>query len=354
MLDSACLIFNPVAGQGNSDQDLSQIKSHLEPHIRLDVQFTTEEISAQQLAKEAVERNVNCVIASGGDGTISEVASALVGSDIPLGVIARGTANAFANALDIPDNIEEACQTIVSGKQRVIDVGKCAGRTMTLLAGIGAEAELVDDADREAKNSMGMLAYFFSAFKQLQKFETFQAQLETDDKIIEVEAAAITIANVAPASSVLAQGPAGIVEDDGLLDVTIAAPQNRSSAVAASYHLLQTAIHDEGAERDDIGYLRTQRIKITTDPPQKVVLDGEIIGETPIEVECISRQLTVIVPDHLSSEPAEKLEGLPGLKVKSKTDPSLNDEESEEENSDVDVLVVDYRLLDELSFAEEQ
>ncbi|MDY7020977.1 MAG: lipid kinase, partial [Cyanobacteriota bacterium] len=111
---------------------------------------------------------------------------------------------------------------------------------------------------------------------------------------------------------------------------------------------------DEGAERDDIGYLRTQRIKITTDPPQKVVLDGEIIGETPIEVECISRQLTVIVPDHLSSEPAEKLEGLPGLKVKSKTDPSLNDEESEEENSDVDVLVVDYRLLDELSFAEEQ
>lgn len=346
MFSSACLIFNPVAGQSDSDQDISEIKRHLEPHLNLEIQFTTEEISAQQLAREALERNAECLIASGGDGTVSQVAGVLAESDVPLGIIARGTANAFANALNIPQNIEDACKTILGGKRRVVDLGKCAEKTMTLLAGIGVEAELVEDADREAKDRLGMLAYFLSAFKQLQEFEIFQATLETDDQIIEVDAAAITVANVAPASSILAQGPAGIIMDDGLFDVTIIAPNNRRSAVAASYHLLQSAIHEDGVERDDIGYLRTQRIKITTHPPQKVVLDGEIIGETPIELECIPRKLAVIVPDKFSSEPPQKLEGLPGLKVKSKTGEPLNKNQTKKDESNIDVLIVDYRIPD--------
>ncbi|MEN9872005.1 MAG: hypothetical protein RLZZ171_2997, partial [Cyanobacteriota bacterium] len=106
----ACLIFNPVAGQGNSEQDLATIKSILEPTFDLDIQYTTPEVSAGELALKAIEKNVEMIIASGGDGTISAVAEALIKTDIPLGAIARGTANAFANALDIPDTIEAACQ----------------------------------------------------------------------------------------------------------------------------------------------------------------------------------------------------------------------------------------------------
>ena len=95
---AACLIFNPIAGQGDSEQDLATIKVCLEPEIALDIQFTSKEVDAGELALQAVANNAQVIIASGGDGTVSAVTEALIGKDVALGVISRGTANAFANA----------------------------------------------------------------------------------------------------------------------------------------------------------------------------------------------------------------------------------------------------------------
>lgn len=318
MKRSACLIFNPVAGQGDSDQDLATIKSILEPEFDLDIQLTSAEVSGGELAKKAVANKAEIIIASGGDGTVSAVAEALVGTDIPLGAIARGTANAFANALDIPDTIEAACQVIVDGATKKVDAAICNGKPMILLAGIGFEADTVEDADREAKNRLGMLAYVFSGLKQLQNFDKFKTIIETDDKIIKVDANAVTVANAAPPTSILAHGTAGVIYDDGLLDVTIVAPETRASAIAVSYHLLQTASNDEAAERDDIGYLRTKSVKITTDPVQKVVVDGELVGTTPIEVECVPQGLTVFTPSQPEVQVDEKLDHLAGIEIISK------------------------------------
>lgn len=318
MTRSACLIFNPVAGQGDSEQDLAAIKRILEPEFNLDIQFTTKEVEGGELARKAIENNAETIIASGGDGTVSAVAEALIGTDIPLGAIARGTANAFVNALGIPDTLEAACQVIVDGATKKVDAATCNDRPMILLAGIGFEAETVDDADRVTKNRFGALAYILSGFKQLKEFEKFEATIETKDKIITVEANAITVANAAPPSSILAQGTAGVIYDDGLLDVTIIAPQSRTGAIAVSYHLLQTATDDEAAQRDDIGYLRTQWVKVTTEPPQKVVVDGEIIGKTPVEVKCLPRSLTVLAPVNEIVQAEEKLEHLDGIEIKEK------------------------------------
>jgi YegS/Rv2252/BmrU family lipid kinase len=318
MKRSACLIFNPVAGQSDPEQDLSSIRALLEPEIDLDIRLTTPDVDAGQLAQEAVKQGVHTIIASGGDGTLSAAAEALMGTSIPLGVISRGTANAFASALGIPDTIEAACQTILAGKTKVVDTALCNGKPMVLLVGIGFEAEVVEKADRETKNRLGMLAYILAGVKQLRDFDTFEATIETDERVITVNAAAVTIANAAPPTSILAQGPAGIIYDDGLLDLTVVAPENRAGAIASAYHLLQTALRGDAAERDDIGYMRARRIKVTTNPPQKVVLDGEIIGTMPIEVECIPGGLTILVPTTEEVQPPEKLEGLPELIVEQK------------------------------------
>ena len=323
MKRSACLIFNPVAGQSDPEQDLLTIETLLAPEIDLDIRLTTPEVDASQLAQEAVERGVHMIIASGGDGTLSAAANALVGTNIPLGVISRGTANAFASALGIPDTIEGACQTILQGTTRVVDAAQCNGKPMVLLAGVGFEAEMVEKADRESKNRFGMLAYIMAGVKQLREFDTFEAKIETDEKVITVTAGAVTVANAAPPTSILAQGPAGIIFDDGLLDLTVVAPENRTGAIASAYHLLQSAFRGDAAERDDIGYLRARRIKVTTEPPQKVVLDGEIIGTTPIDVECVPGGLTILVPVTEEVQPLEKLEGLPELTVASKPEIEL-------------------------------
>lgn len=312
----ACLIFNPVAGQTNPEQDLAAIRAILEPEMELDIEFTTPELNAGEIAKLAIATGANSIIASGGDGTLSAAAAALVGTNIPLGVISRGTANAFAHALRLPDTIAAACQVILEGTTRVVDAAMCNGLPMVLLAGIGFEAETVDRADRDAKNRFGVLAYLMAGLQELRELEMFEVEIEIEDKVIVVEAASVTIANAAPPTSVLAQGPAGVIFDDGLLDLTVVAPTNKAGAIAASYHLLQSAWNKTATERNDIGYLRSKWFKIRTNPPQKVVLDGEIIGNTPIEVECFPGSLTLFVPpDAVPSQPEEKLEGLPGLKV---------------------------------------
>ncbi len=321
----ACLIFNPVAGNTDSEQELKRVKELLSPQFELDIQFTTEEIGADKLAQEAVKKDFEIIIAAGGDGTLSEAAKALGETTIPLGVIPRGTANAFASALGIPDTLDEACETILSGKTRRIDIGRCNGKLMTLLAGIGFEAETIENASREAKQRWGALAYLVSGIQQLREIELFDAEIETDDKIIKVSAGALTVANAAPPTSILAQGPAGILYDDGLLDITIISSNTWASAIAASYHLLQSGLRGDAAKRDDIGYIRTKRVKITTDPPQKIVLDGEMIGNTPLEVECVPGGLTVMVPMLPAEKISEKLDGLPDLEIEEKS-PTVTNE----------------------------
>jgi YegS/Rv2252/BmrU family lipid kinase len=314
-MQSAYLIFNPVAGQGNAEQDLALIRAILEPAIALEIHQTTAEIDADQLALAAVNQCVEAVIVSGGDGTISATANALMGTSIPLGVISRGTANAFANALDLPTTIEAACETILMGTTRVVDAAKCNGMPMILLAGIGFEAETVERADRESKNRLGLLAYILAGIEQLGQMTQFDAEIETEEKIITVTASAITIANAAPPTSILAQGSAGVIFDDGLLDVTIVAPANRTGAIAVSYELLTSALKGDATTRSDIGYLRTKKLTITTDPPQKIVIDGEVCGTTPVTIECIPNSLTVFSPENEPLQPIERLEGLPNLTI---------------------------------------
>ena len=149
------------------------------------------------------------------------------------------------------------------------------------------KAETVNLADRNAKNRLGMLAYVLAGLKQVGKMNQFEVEIELEDKIVAVSAAAITIANAAPPTSILAQGAAGVVFDDGMLDLTIVAPATPLVAIATAFDLLSSTLRGEASDRDDVGFLRAKRFKITTNPPQKVVLDGEVIGTTPVEVECI-------------------------------------------------------------------
>jgi YegS/Rv2252/BmrU family lipid kinase len=318
MKPQASLIFNPVAGQGDPAQDLDLIKSLLSDNLDLDIIVTSAECEPGELAQAAIDRGATSIIASGGDGTLSAVAAALMGTSIPLGVISRGTANAFANALDLPTTIPEACAAILSDHTKVVDMARCNGLPMVLLAGIGFEAETVNLADREAKKRLGVMAYVLAGLSQLRNLEQFEAEIETDDKIITVSAAAITIANAAPATSILAQGAAEVVFDDGMLDLTIVAPKTAMGAIATSFDLLSSTLRGESSQRDDVGFLRSKHFKITTTPPQKVVLDGEIIGTTPLEIECIPNGLTIFAPKTEEPQVAEKLEGLPGLIIEEK------------------------------------
>jgi YegS/Rv2252/BmrU family lipid kinase len=233
-----------------------------------------------------------------------------------LGIIPRGTANAFSVALGIPTNIQGACEVIIAGLTRTVDMAYCNSLPMILLAGIGFEAETVNKADRDAKKRWGPLAYIMAGWQQLKEQKDFETTIEINGEINQVEAAAITIANVAPPTSVLAQGLGQIVPDDGLLEVLIyTSPANKMQAVAGMMGLLGAGLLKVEIQRDNLIGFRTQRIRISTNPPQKVVVDGEIIGTTPIEVECVPRGLIIMTPAFSSLPMVESIEAIDGVKV---------------------------------------
>lgn len=299
----AHLIFNPISGQGNPNQDLKLIRQILEPQIQVNVVLTKPEVSPALQARAAIEAGAELVIASGGDGTVSAVAEAVMLTDIPLGIIPRGTANAFSVALGIPTNLRAACETILAGTTRQVDVATCNSAPMILLAGIGFEAETVERASRELKNRIGVLAYIVAGMQQIADQESFEAEIEISGEMTKFECSAITIANAAPATSVMAQGFGEVINDDGLLDVTLGLTPVAAQGIAARLQgvgaiadLFTAALVKRPTQNEDILSLRVPTIKVTTTPPQKVVVDGEIIGTTPVEFECISKGLTILTP----------------------------------------------------------
>ena len=297
----AHLIFNPVSGHGNSKQDLELIKELLEPHLHLEVHLTSPDISPGELAQQAVSQDADLIIASGGDGTVSLVAGAVIGTNIPLGIIPRGTANAFGMTLGITQQIgqiRKACEIILAGQTKIVDAARCNDLPLILLAGVGYEAETIEKADREAKARWGSLAYIMAGWQQLDEQQLFEAEIEIEGEIKTFQAGAITIANAAPPTSILAQGIGEVVANDGLLDITIATVDNKLQAVTTMLSMLGAALIKTNADHDNIVHLQAPKVRIAASPAQKVVLDGEIIGNTPLEIECIPQGLTVFAPDN--------------------------------------------------------
>jgi diacylglycerol kinase (ATP) len=315
------LIFNPISGQGDETQQLALVRQRLSSGIRLQVLLTEPDRGAKSLAEEALAAQPDLIIASGGDGTVSAVAGVLFGSGIPLGVIPRGTANAFASALGIPDDLQRACDLILAGSTRRVDAARCDGQPMILLAGIGFEAETVERASRELKTRLGPLAYLVAGLQQLGDQQPFQVTMQVDGAEPEhFQATALTIANAAPATSVLAQGRGRVNPGDGRLDVTVVRGQDdpnlgRLSQVLARrvqplgdmVHLLGASLAKQVPQLEGILTLKASRIRVETTPPQKVVIDGEVVGTTPVQIEVIPGGLTVIAPPIRRPNSAEKI-----------------------------------------------
>lgn len=300
----AYLIFNPVAGQGNPDQDLALIRQILDPQVNLHTIFTQPDLDPVEQAKDAItairalqaEGETGCLIASGGDGIVSAIAGVTIETGIPLGVIPRGTANAFAVALGLPTDLRRACETIAAGNTRMVDAAYCNEIPMVLLAGVGFEAGMVNNANRELKNRLGTLAYVFSAAQQLFTQEDFTATVELDGQVLEFKTGAVTVANAAPPTSLMAQGFGEVIPDDGLLEVTIPVSNTLLQDINASAALIASVLAKSQVEDSNLVCLRTNRLKLTTHPPQALVVDGEVLAANPIEFTAVPHGLTVFAP----------------------------------------------------------
>ena len=305
------VVFNAKAG-GAKDIDGSELVARIE-------RTTGRATELVGSAREATGAQI--VVAAGGDGTVSSVASDLVGTSIALGVLPLGTSCSFAAALDITTDLDAAIALLARPERRTIDVAIVNGKTMILHCMIGFHAETIADTQTSAKQRWGVLAYAATAVRKLGSLRDFSAVLTTREHQVRCRAIAVAAANIAPVKTVLAHGPSHLLGDDGRVDITIVAADSMAEAIAAGVHLYRTGRAHEPARRDNIGSFSTSRVRIECEPQQRVLVDGEEHGGTPVVIETRHRALTVIAPAPAMAEgdPVEApLLGLPDLQVTTK------------------------------------
>ena len=311
------VVFNPGAGSATGI-DVDDLGARIERATGRSTTVLTAE-SPTECARKAIAGGARIVVAAGGDGTVSACATELVGTTVELGVLPVGTSNSFAAALEIPDDLDGAIENLARPDRRMLDVATVNGRVMILHCMIGLHAEAIADTSTTAKRRWGVLAYAASALKQLSSLTDFAVEITTHEHIVRCRAIAIAVANVAPLKTVLAHGPSHLLGDDGRVDVTIVAADTMAEAIAAGVHLYRTGRAGAPADRENIGSFSTPHLRVVTDPPQLVVVDGEECGTTPITIDTIPRALIVIAPAAAIAEgdPVEApLIGLPDLEIR--------------------------------------
>lgn len=309
------VIFNCVSGKCDPDEDLSVIRYTLEKSFEeVKVWSTTPEKGGEILGREALDSGAHVLVASGGDGTVAGVASAMKTKGVEegekpplLGVIPRGTANALCAALDIPTDIEKAAEMIATGNVRRIDFPSVVhddenvAGSMMLLCGIGFEAETVKRADRTLKKTLGAGAYALAGLASTWKQGSFRTDLVlygVSDSLMFADGKAecgelhlkglnlkgVTIANAAPPTSVMAQGIGQVMPDDGLLEVVCIAEDSPLGMIGLMISMLRSALLRTRERRGSVYGLRAKKVEVVCDPPQMIVIDGEEAGHTPISI----------------------------------------------------------------------
>ncbi len=189
----------------------------MQPYLRLLIVFSDGVSHARQIAKEAVNK-FHLVVAVGGDGTVNEVASAIVGSDAIFGIVPYGSGNGLSRFLGISMNAEKAIKNLGSGNIEIIDSARLNGQPFFNMAGMGFDAHISEVFSHGKKR--GFLTYIKSSFEEIYKYKPQLYHLEIDGKTYEREAFMLSFANSSQYGNNAHISPHASVQD-GLLDVCV-------------------------------------------------------------------------------------------------------------------------------------
>jgi len=301
-LQSTCyLIANPVAGGKKWQENEQHLIRQLTKKYSLDIHLTTKDISAQSYAKKAKQAGVKNMIVCGGDGTVGEVASVLAESDIKLGIVPFGTANALCHVLYGVSTkispVENACEAILSGKTKKIDVAYCNDQVVLLVVGIGFQEQMINSANRDNKNAMGQFAYLNGFFNAVVDGDTQTLQVSIDEQPAQtIDVQSLVVANTSPFSSVLAQGGGMPEPDDGKLHITYLQETNTlGERIIALSDLTVTSLGDQ-EESTYFDYQSANNVIIESDNKIHYAIDGEPFNANKLDIKIKHDALTVCIP----------------------------------------------------------
>jgi len=285
------VIYNPKAGGGRARKLLSSITNGLETAgIEADVMLTERRGHGIELAANADLSKYDAVVASGGDGTLFEVVNGYFQNKgkkkPPIGLIPNGTGNAFMKELNlVKSDWQKAIDIIKKNQPKALDIGRfeCEGfnRYFINIVGMGFVSRVAQAA--ESFKWMGNTAYTIATLLKMVKLKPQKIEIELDNEVLYRDGIFVEVANTRYTGTSFVMAPKAKV-DDGLLDVVLLNKISRFRLL-----LLFTSIYDgTHINYHEVEYFQAKKIKVIEQYPEALIPDGEILGSSPVEFECLA------------------------------------------------------------------
>ena len=332
-MSNVTIIYNPLAGPADFATAIDQIAEEWRTYGWIvNVKPTEAAGHATSLAAEAAQEGCPLVLTAGGDGTLGEVVNGLAETETIMGILPAGTANSFARELQMPvpgaiqmpipksrkrSKLQSASEGLMAGRVHKMDLGFRTSaadkdRYWMLWASTGADGYLVHEVEPRPKWSkkMGWASYVLHGISVLSSFSHVSAQVEVDGYALADDYILVLVSN----SRRYAGGVVTLSEeaylDDGLLEIWLFGGRGLSSISRHGFH----ALRGQNLREPDTILLRGQQVKIVTDPPMPVQMDGDPVAATPLECMVKPGALRLLVPDYAPVDLFQKM-GIPLVEV---------------------------------------
>jgi len=290
MIRKILFLINPISGIGKQKTIENLLKKDFNNEKgEYEIQYTQHRGHAHELSQAAIG-HFDIVVAVGGDGTVNEVGSALIGSKTALAIIPTGSGNGLARYLQIPLRINRAIQVINQMKFKTIDTLSVNGQASLNVAGIGFDAfishKFADIKDR------GPLGYMKMIPKEFANYQSQTYTITIKGEKYKLPAFLLSFANSSQWGNNVHIAPQAKI-DDGLIDVCIIKEFPKFTAPALLISLLDQSLD----QRPYDVVTRAKNIEIECDVPMLGHLDGEPVKlgqKAKIEINPLS--LKVVVP----------------------------------------------------------
>lgn len=298
---TAVVIRNPRSRSAPSEDVVwREMRDHLvSDGWGVDIQTTQYAGHATELAARAARQGVEVIVACGGDGTINEVINGMMHTESSLAVLPAGTANVWGREAGIPLDIGGAARLIPRARRVRIDLGRIRSgerldRRFLLMCGVGLDAEIVRTLhyNSRAKRIFGMATYVGVGAWVGTRFRPMETRIEVDDVHLEGPMLQLIAGNTRLYGGVT-RLTAGALADDGLLDLCTFSGEGIGHRLMMTLRAVRGGL--DARAGGGIDYVRGSRIKVETEWPLPVQIDGEYLCETPISLEVDSNAVNVLI-----------------------------------------------------------
>ncbi len=284
------IIHNPYAGGRDREKFMAIFDGLRNNQISIELIMTEYAGHGTELAKQyCTKKDIDMIVAAGGDGTINEVINGLYGSDMPLGIIPTGTVNVLAKEIGLKNTSTHIIDTIVRGNCQKIYIAKINERYFALMASVGLDALSVKNVNLTLKKYLGEFAYFISFVKQLiiSKNTEYKVTIDGNDHIC----FGAIVSNGKYYAGKYICAPGSDIKDDKLYVVLM---KNKGRFNLLRYFV--SIITNRVATLDDIELYPAKSISISCAEAAPIQVDGDDFGDLPVQISISTKTISLVSP----------------------------------------------------------